>query len=76
MAARSPIGGLPDNKQKFNGAIFRDNVKSGTLYRSTSQADNGPYWSPRGLQTNFPDADLNSGFAVYRYGNYVLGLQF
>lgn len=53
LAAEEPYWWvLPDNRSLM--ALFRDNRRSGYIYRSFS-TDNGRTWS-RPVQTNFPDA--------------------
>lgn len=59
---------LPDNKNLM--ALFRDNRKSGYLYRSFS-TDNGRTWSSP-VQTNFPDARSKFHGLRLRDGRYVL----
>ena len=59
---------LPDNKNLM--ALFRDNRKSGFLYRSFS-TDNGRTWSPP-VQTNFPDARSKFHGLRLQDGRYVL----
>jgi hypothetical protein len=59
---------LPDNKNLM--AIFRDNRKSGYLYRSFS-TDNGRSWSAP-VQTNFPDARSKFHGLRLQDGRYVL----
>lgn len=58
---------LPDNNLV---AVFRDNRRSGFLYRSFS-ADNGRTWSPP-IKTNFPDATSKVCGLRLRDGRYVL----
>ncbi|RTE55376.1 hypothetical protein EHW67_02060 [Arenibacter aquaticus] len=59
---------LPDNKNLM--ALFRDNRKSGFLYRSFS-TDNGRSWSSP-VQTNFPDARSKFHGLQLQDGRYVL----
>ena len=59
---------LPDNKNLM--ALFRDNRKSGYLYRSFS-TDNGRTWSSP-VQTNFPDARSKFHGLRLQDGRYVL----
>ncbi len=68
LAAEEPLWWtLPDGRL---AAMFRDNRKSGFLYRSIS-ADNGRTWS-RLVKTNFPDAASKlHGFRLAD-GRYVL----
>jgi hypothetical protein len=58
---------LPDNNLT---ALFRDNKKSGFLYRSFS-ADNGRTWSIP-VRTNFPDARSKFSSTRLKDGRYVL----
>ena len=51
-------------------ALFRDNRKSGYLYRSFS-TDNGHTWS-KPIQTNFPDATSKLNGVRLSDGRYVL----
>lgn len=59
---------LPDNENLM--ALFRDNRKSGYLYRSFS-TDNGRTWSSP-VQTNFPDARSKFHGLQLQDGKYVL----
>lgn len=59
---------LPDGESLM--ALFRDNRKSGYLYRSFS-TDNGRTWS-RPVQTNFPDARSKFHGIQLSDGRYVL----
>lgn len=59
---------LPDQKNLM--ALFRDNRKSGFLYRSFS-TDNGRTWSSP-VQTNFPDARSKFHGLQLQDGRYVL----
>ena len=59
---------LPDNKNLM--ALFRDNHKSGYLYRSFT-TDNGRTWSSP-VQTNFPDARSKFHGLRLQDGRYVL----
>ncbi|MEQ8218896.1 MAG: exo-alpha-sialidase [Arenibacter sp.] len=59
---------LPDKKNLM--ALFRDNRKSGYLYRSFS-TDNGRTWSSP-VQTNFPDARSKFHGLRLQDGRYVL----
>jgi hypothetical protein len=59
---------LPDNENLM--ALFRDNRKSGYLYRSFS-TDNGRSWSSP-IQTNFPDARSKFHGLRLQDGRYVL----
>lgn len=58
---------LPDNRLV---SVFRDNRRSGYLYRSIS-ADNGRTWSLP-IKTNFPDATSKISGLRLRDGRYVL----
>ncbi|MFC5411776.1 exo-alpha-sialidase [Larkinella bovis] len=58
---------LPDNNLV---ALFRDNRKSGYLFRSFS-ADNGQTWS-KPVQTDFPDAASKFSATRLKDGRYVL----
>jgi len=58
---------LPD---KGLAAVFRDNRRSGYLYRSFS-ADDGRTWS-KPVQTNFPDATSKISGLRLKDGRYVL----
>ncbi|MCO5238434.1 MAG: exo-alpha-sialidase [Chitinophagaceae bacterium] len=58
---------LPDNNLM---ALFRDNNKSGYLYRAFS-IDNGRNWS-KPVRTNFPDARSKFSGLRLRDGRYVL----
>ena len=58
---------LPDNNL---AAVFRDNSKSGFLYRSFS-TDDGRTWSTP-IKTNFPDATSKVSGLRLRDGRYVL----
>jgi predicted neuraminidase len=58
---------LPDGNVM---ALFRDNRRSGYLYRSMSN-DNGRTWS-KPLRTNFPDATSKFHGLRLRDGQYVL----
>lgn len=59
---------LPDGKSLM--ALFRDNRKSGYLYRSFS-VDNGRTWS-NPVRTNFPDARSKFNGLRLKDGRYVL----
>lgn len=59
---------LPDDKGLM--ALFRDNRKSGYLYRSFS-TDNGKTWS-KPTQTNFPDAASKFNGVRLTDGRYLL----
>ena len=59
---------LPDGKNLM--ALFRDNRKSGYLYRSFS-TDNGRTWSLP-VQTNFPDARSKFHGIRLKDGRYML----
>lgn len=59
---------LPDGKSLM--ALFRDNRRSGYLYRSFS-VDNGRTWS-RPVQTNFPDARSKFHGIRLTDGRYIL----
>lgn len=59
---------LPDNNNL--AAVFRDNRRSGFLYRSFS-TDNGRTWSPP-IKTNFPDATSKISGLRLTDGRYVL----
>jgi hypothetical protein len=68
LAAEEPLWWvLPDNSLL---ALFRDNRKSGFVYRSFSK-DNGRTWSSP-EQTNFPDATSKLHGLRLRDGRYVL----
>lgn len=68
LAAEEPYWWtLPDGRLT---ALFRDNRKSGYLYRSFSE-DNGRTWS-RPHQTNFPDARSKFSGVQLADGRYVL----
>jgi hypothetical protein len=58
---------LPDDNLS---AVFRDNRRSGYLYRAFS-ADDGRTWS-KPIQTNFPDATSKVSGLRLRDGRYVL----
>jgi hypothetical protein len=58
---------LPDNNMV---ALFRDNMKSGYLFRSFS-SDNGRTWS-KPVRTNFPDARSKFSGVRLSDGRYVL----
>lgn len=58
---------LPDNNLM---ALFRDNLKSGYLFRSFS-TDNGRSWSPP-AKTNFPDATSKFNGLQMSDGRFVL----
>lgn len=58
---------LPDNHL---AAVFRDNRRSGFLYRSFS-SDDGRTWS-KPVKTNFPDATSKISGLRLRDGRYVL----
>lgn len=58
---------LPDESL---AAVFRDNRKSGFLYRSFS-TDDGRTWSPP-IKTNFPDATSKISGLRLKDGRYVL----
>ena len=58
---------LPDNRL---AAVFRDNRRSGFLYRAIS-TDDGRTWSTP-LKTNFPDATSKISGLRLRDGRYVL----
>lgn len=58
---------LPDNNIV---AWFRDNKRSGNLYRSFS-TDNGRTWTPL-VKTNFPDATSKFSGLKLKDGRYVL----
>jgi hypothetical protein len=58
---------LPDGNLK---ALFRDNSKSGYLFRSFS-TDNGRVWSPP-TKTNFPDATSKFNAIQLSDGRFVL----
>lgn len=59
---------LPDGKSMM--ALFRDNRRSGYLYRSFS-VDNGRTWSTP-VQTNFPDARSKFNGLRLSDGRYIL----
>jgi BNR repeat-like domain len=68
LAAEEPLWWtLPDNNLM---ALFRDNRRSGFLYRSFS-VDNGIHWS-KPIKTNFPDARSKIHGLQLRDGRYVL----
>lgn len=68
LAAEEPLWWvLPDNNLL---ALFRDNRRSGFLYRSFS-IDNGRTWS-KPVQTNFPDATSKLHGLRLSDGRYVL----
>ncbi len=68
LAAEEPTWWvLPDSNL---AALFRDNRKSGFLYRSFS-ADNGRTWSTP-VRTNFPDARSKFSSTRLKDGRYVL----
>ena len=68
LAAEEPLWwSLPDGRLS---ALFRDNRRSGFLYRSFS-TDNGKTWSTP-LRTNFPDATSKLYGLRLRDGRYVL----
>jgi hypothetical protein len=58
---------LPDNRL---AAVFRDNRRSGFLYRAIS-TDDGRTWS-QPVKTNFPDATSKVSGLRLRDGRYVL----
>ena len=58
---------LPDQRL---AAVFRDNRRSGFLYRSLS-SDDGRTWTPP-VKTNFPDATSKISGLRLRDGRYVL----
>jgi hypothetical protein len=58
---------LPDNKL---AALYRDNKRSGFLYRAFS-ADNGKTWSDP-IKTNFPDATSKFNTVRLKDGRYVM----
>lgn len=69
LAAEEPYWWiLPDGESLM--ALFRDNRRSGYLYRSFS-TDNGKNWS-RPTQTNFPDARSKFNGLRLSDGRYVL----
>ena len=69
LAAEEPYWWiLPDGESLM--ALFRDNRRSGYLYRSFS-IDNGRNWS-RPIQTNFPDARSKFNGLRLSDGRYVL----
>jgi predicted neuraminidase len=68
LAAEEPLWWmLPDNNL---AALFRDNRRSGYLYRSFS-TDNGRTWS-KPIKTNFPDATSKIHGLRLKSGHYVL----
>lgn len=68
LAAEEPYWWvLPDNNMV---ALFRDNLKSGYLFRSFS-SDNGRTWS-KPIRTNFPDARSKFSGVRLSDGRYVL----
>jgi hypothetical protein len=68
LAAEEPYWWiLPDRNLM---ALFRDNRRSGNLYRSFS-VDNGRTWS-KPTRTNFPDATSKINGVRLRDGRYVL----
>lgn len=68
LAAEEPLWWtLPDGSL---AAMFRDNQRSGYLYRSQS-TDNGRTWS-RPVKTNFPDATSKIFGLQLKDGRYVL----
>lgn len=68
LAAEEPYWWvLPDNNMV---ALFRDNRKSGYLFRSFS-SDNGRTWS-KPVRTNFPDAASKFCAVQLKDGRYVL----
>ncbi|HSG70545.1 MAG TPA: exo-alpha-sialidase, partial [Planctomycetaceae bacterium] len=68
LAAEEPLWWvLPDNKLL---ALFRDNRRSGFLYRSFS-TDNGRTWT-KPVQTNYPDATSKLHGLRLSDGRYVL----
>lgn len=68
LAAEEPYWWvLPDNNMV---ALFRDNRKSGYLFRSFS-SDNGRTWS-KPVRTNFPDARSKFSGVRLKDGRYVL----
>jgi hypothetical protein len=68
LSAEEPLWWLlPDNNLM---ALFRDNRRSGYLYRSFS-IDNGSTWS-KPTRTNFPDATSKINGLRLRDGRYVL----
>ena len=69
LAAEEPYWWiLPDGESLM--ALFRDNRRSGYLYRSFS-TDNGRTWS-RPVQTNFPDARSKFNGLRLSDGRYIL----
>lgn len=69
LAAEEPYWWvLPDNQRMV--ALFRDNHKSGYLYRSFSE-DQGKSWSPP-HRTDFPDARSKFSGVRLEDGRYVL----
>jgi hypothetical protein len=68
LTAEEPLWwGLPDGNLM---ALFRDNRRSGFLYRSFS-IDDGRNWSPP-VKTNFPDATSKLNGLQLEDGRYVL----
>lgn len=68
LAAEEPYWWvLPDNNMV---ALFRDNMRSGYLFRSFS-SDNGRTWS-KPVRTNFPDARSKFSGVRLSDGRYVL----
>jgi len=68
LSAEEPLWWVLPDKRVL--AIFRDNRRSGFVYRSFS-SDNGRTWSPP-EQTNFPDATSKLHGLRLRGGRYVL----
>ncbi len=68
LAAEEPLWWLLPNDDLM--ALFRDNRRSGYLYRSFS-IDNGQSWT-KPVQTNFPDASSKLHGLRLRDGRYVL----
>lgn len=69
LAAEEPYWWvLPDGKSLM--ALFRDNRKSGYLYRAFS-TDNGRTWS-KPIKTNFPDARSKFHGLRLKDGRYIL----
>lgn len=59
---------LPDNKRL--AALYRDNKRSGYIYRSFSD-DNGKTWTDP-VKTNFPDATSKFNAVRLKDGRYVM----